>query len=91
MKIIPINKHLVVEPAHEKSSFQSAQQSYEERGKVIALPHVHGSEVTMLSGITVGCYVFFDSWCTARYKDGEGKEFWVVPLEKIRAIESDEQ
>lgn len=90
MKILPINSHVVVEPAHEQTSFQTSQQQYEERGKVIALPKVHGSDVTMYSSINVGCYVFFDSWCAAKYKDGEGKEFWVVPCDKIRAIEINE-
>ena len=88
MKIIPINNHVLVEPAVEQSAFQSSQQQYEERGKVIS-PGIADDIGNVL--VHTGDYVFFDSWRAAKYKDGEGKEFWVVPFESIRAIETNEE
>lgn len=81
MNIIPINSHLLIEPVTEQGAFQSSQQTYEERGKVLAV-------AVEVPPFFVGVYVYFDSWTAAKYKDGEGNEHWVVPYSHVRAYES---
>lgn len=81
MTIKPINSHVLIEPVSEQGAFQSSQTTYEERGKILAL----AEEV---QGLSIGMYVYFDSWTAAKYKDGEGNEHWVVPYSHIRAYES---
>lgn len=83
VKIIPINGHVLVKPVEQKSSFSSAQATFEERGEVIGLPNT----IPQSFQINIGDFVYFDSWRCARYLDGEGQEHWVVPEEAIRAIE----
>lgn len=82
MKIIPINNHVLIEPAKEETAFSSSQQTFEERGKVLGIAEG-------ISTIQEGDYVYFDSWVAARYKDAEGNEHWVVPFDHIRAVEKD--
>lgn len=87
MKIIPINRHVLIEPVSEQGAFQSSQTTYEERGKVLALDE--NFEVEAHQILKIGDYCYFDSWCAAKYKDAEGNEHWVVPFEKIRAVEKE--
>ncbi len=80
MKIVPVNDHVVIKPVEEKTAYLSSQTNFEDRGEVMETGFY-------VSTIQKGMFVFFDSWCAAKYKDGEGNEFWVVPLSKIRAYE----
>lgn len=82
MKIQPINGHVLIRPVEEKTAYVSSQSTYEERGEVLDVAPPITREAI------VGRFAYFDSWAAAKYKDGEGNEFWVVPFEKIRAIEA---
>lgn len=81
MNVVPINSHVLIEPVKEESAFQSSQQTYEERGKILAIAD------GLPQPFSVGDFVYFDSWVAARYKDAEGNEHWVVPFDHIRAVE----
>lgn len=82
-KIQPINGHLLIQPIKQESAFSSSQQQFEERGQVLAI----SPSWKWFRKITVGMFVFFDSWKAAKYMDGEGNEHWVVPQDAIRAVE----
>lgn len=86
--IVPINSHILIEPAKEETAFQTSQQTYEERGKVLAIAD-DLQEYPLATPFQVGDFVFFDSWVSARYKDAQGNEHWVVPYQHVRAVEKD--
>lgn len=87
MSIRPINANLLIEPVVEETAFSTAQAQYEERGVVIALPF---KDPDYAQGILVGDTVYFDSWQAARFKNGEGKDIWLVHVDAIRAVEKNE-
>jgi len=104
-KFIPINKHLLVEPIENKGFIATPQDTYEEKGVVLALSQEYEDcdttthTVTMVGGggfistplkIKEGDIVYFDSWMAAKFPDSEGKIRFLVQEEHVRAIERDE-
>lgn len=86
--IVPINGHLLIEPAKEETAFQTSEQKLEERGTVLAIDEGL-QEFPNTIPVSVGDSVFFDSWASGRYKDSKGDIHWVVPYDHIRAVEKD--
>ena len=89
--MIPLNNHIQIEPEKHEDFIASANTTYEEIGKVVALPaqiSIEGRRYfsTDLS-VKVGDRVYFDSWMAAKYPAGEGKFYWLVPFENIKAYE----
>lgn len=78
--ITPISGNLLIAPIVQETAWSTSQTSYEERGKVI--------EVADDVPISIGDIVYFDSWQAARFKDGEGKDIWLVHFDAVRAYES---
>ncbi len=88
MKVVPVNNHVIIRPVEEKTAYVSSQVAFEERGEVIAVEGtISTSGLPIPNTIQVGMFVYFDSWCASRYKDSNGEEFWLIPIDKIRAIE----
>jgi hypothetical protein len=94
--IIPINKHVLIEPIGQKSLFSPGK--YEEKGKVIAISDdlkdlFQGFDKKGKDAIKKGLNVWFDSWLAGKYPTGEQDEdgeeiyFWLVRFEDIKAIE----
>lgn len=81
--IQPIQGNILIEPIVEESAWATSQTQYEERGKVISL----GAEVPMT--ILVDDIIYFDSWQAARFKDGNGKDVWLVHMDAVRAVEKE--
>lgn len=80
--ITPISGNLLIAPIVQETAWSTSQTSYEERGKVI--------EVADDVPISTGDIVYFDSWQAACFKDGEGKDIWLVHIDAVRAVEKDE-
>lgn len=79
--IQPINGNILIEPITEQTAFSTAQTQYEERGRVIS------SDIQPGLILEIGTIIYFDSWQAARFKDGEGKEIWLVHIDAVRAVE----
>ncbi|MDE2232922.1 MAG: hypothetical protein KGJ90_02205 [Patescibacteria group bacterium] len=79
--IIPINGHILIKPLSRETMYMSNQTSYEERGEVLSLG------AAIYPDLHVGDAVYFDSWLAAKYFDASGNEHWLIPYDKIRAIE----
>lgn len=80
----PINNHLLIEPVkHESFLASSDKDVYDEIGIVLE---------SYSPQVKVGDKVYFDSWMAAKFPTGEGdKYYWLVKLEDIRAIESNDE
>lgn len=81
--IIPVNKHIVIEPLRHESFISSSKETYEEIGIVVALE----SGITYYPSLKVGDRVFFDSWCAAKYPKNENEFYWLVKYDDVRGIE----
>lgn len=79
--ITPTDGNVLIKVDVAETVWASSQDTYEERGEVLGV----GSESVPFK---VGDFVYFDSWRSARYKDSQGAEFWMVPVAAIRAYES---
>ena len=76
--MIPLNGYVQIEPQTREDFIVSSDRTYDEIGKVIAVD----ADVTR---VTVGDTVYFDSWMAAKFPAGEGKYYWLVPYENIKA------
>lgn len=85
-KIQPISGNILIEPIVQETAWSTSQDTYEERGKVISCSFVK----TEIHPIEEGNIVYFDSWQAARFKDGEGKDIWLVHIDAVRAVEKNE-
>lgn len=101
MNIQPIQSNILIEPIVEETAFSTAQAQYEERGRVIALaedlvkrgalPPEHGGvSYTIQPPLAVNDIIYFDSWQASRFKDGAGKDVWIVHMDAVRAVEKNE-
>ena len=80
--IIPINSHFIIEPVVHESFVSQSKENYDEIGVVTGMPEDYQGI------IKIGSKVYFDSWLIGKYPTGEGKEFWLIKHEDIRAIEN---
>lgn len=91
--IIPLNNHIQIEPEKHEAFIASVNDTHEEIGKVIALPETtyavrnEGTFEINKFPISVGDRVYFDSWMASKFPAGEGKFYWLVPFENIKAYE----
>ena len=83
MKILPIQGNILIEPIAEETAWATSNTQYEERGKVIETSFVE----TERFPIAIGSIIYFDSWQAASFKDGEGKDIWLVHIDAVRAVE----
>ncbi len=81
--ITPINGHVLIEPMEMKGFMASQRGTFEEKGVVV---NPGSSE-----SIEKGNIVYFDSWLASKYPKNEQEFFWLVNIEDIRAIETDEE
>ena len=94
--IRPIQGNILIEPIVEQTAFAQQQAQYEERGKIIEISEDlkevtargnTGTFVVTPAKAQIGDIVYFDSWQAARFKDGEGKDIWLVHIDAVRAVE----
>lgn len=78
--MIPLNKHIEVEPVVVDDFIASAKDLYEEKGLVVSV----ANDVLK---IKQGWLVYFDGWQAAKYQDANKKVHWLVPEDAIRAYE----
>lgn len=78
--IKPLNGFVQVEPQTREDFISSADTTYNEVGTVIAV----ADEINSLRG---GETVYFDSWMATKFPAGDGKYYWLVPFENIKAYE----
>lgn len=76
----PLNNYIQIEPEAHEDFIASMNATYDEIGRVIAVPD-DGCP------LPVGARVFFDSWMASKFPVGEGKYYWYVPYENIKAYE----
>ncbi len=76
----PINGYVQIEPEEHKDFIASVNTTYDEIGMVIQV----ADDVPVLSN---GDRVFFDSWMAAKFPAGEGKHYWLVPFDNVKAYE----
>lgn len=84
--MIPLNSHIQIEPEKHDDFIASATETYNEIGKVIAISYE--LQLLALFPLQVGDRVYFDSWTASKFPAGEGKYYWLVPFENIKAYES---
>lgn len=98
--IKPIQGNILIEPIKEETAWSTASTQYEERGKVIEI----ADDLKELTGLTnsgtiivkeslvkAGDIIYFDSWQAAKFKDGEGKDIWLVHIDAVRAVEKQDE
>lgn len=76
----PLNNYVQIEPQTREDFISSADTTYNEVG--IVLEVAEG-----VTRVTKGDTVYFDSWMAAKFPAGEGKYYWLVPFENIKAYE----
>ena len=78
----------------EHETFVATQNDvFEEIGEVLAVPVEWSTGTTLDAGpVKTGDKVYFDSWLAAKYpSEEEGKHYWLVKWEHIRAIKNAEK
>lgn len=80
MTFQPINRHVEIAPVEVDSIISSQETTYEEKGVVVSI--AQGVQL-----VSIGQTVYFDSYLTAKYEDNQGKVRYLIPEDKIRAIE----
>lgn len=89
--MIPLNNYVQIEPQVKEDFISSSTESYNEIGKVIALPNqvaIDGKRYFSEDlSLKVGDRVYFDSWMASKYPDGRGGFYWLVPFDNIKAYE----
>lgn len=76
----PLNNYVQIEPQTREDFISSAETTYNEVGTVV---EVAGG----VTRVTKGDTVYFDSWMAAKYPDGRGGYYWLVPFDNIKAYE----
>lgn len=98
--IKPIQGNILIEPIIQETAWSTSQTSYEERGKVLAISDLQTQyasskdlyeDADKKTKVQIGDYIYFDSWQAARFKDGEGKEIWLVHIDAVRAVENQDE
>lgn len=89
--MIPLNNHVLIRPLKHED-FVEGENSYDEKGEVLALPFeligvVRGDEqgyaVPLLE---IGDIVYFDSYLCAKYPSPDPDvPYWLVDFKDIRA------
>lgn len=93
--ILPINRHVLIEPVVHKQFVSTGRDKYEEIGKVISfdpalVTYPTGSSIVETHELQEGCYVYFDAWLASKFQKANTNEFyWLVKYDDIRAIEYD--
>lgn len=84
--IVPINKHILIEPVKRDSFITSSRETYQEIGVVIA---IYESDKEFQPNFGVGDKVLFDGWLAKKYPKEESDDFyWLVKVDDIAAYES---
>lgn len=84
----PLNKFIQIEPQSKEDFISSNETTYNEVGTVISIPDNLVNTMGIRDcPITKGDIVYFDSWMAAKFPAGEGKYYWLVPFENIKAYE----
>jgi hypothetical protein len=76
----PLNNYVQIEPQVREDFIATPDSTYNEVGTVISV----ADGITVLSR---GDVVYFDSWLASKYPAGEGKFYWLVPFNEIKAYE----
>jgi len=82
-RLVPINKHLEIEPV-ENQAFMASAGTFEEKGKIVSL----APDCTWFHEGYIGRIVYFDSWTAAKFSDSEGKVHYLVEEQNVRAFEA---
>ena len=83
-KLIPVNKHLLIEPVKHEAFISSQNETYQEIGKVLALPNEW--DIFESTAVDIGDYVYFDSWLASKFpSETDGEHYWLVKWEDVRA------
>lgn len=78
----PYVGYIQVEPEVSNAFVASVKGTYDEVGKIVALPEDY-SDVGQLK---VGMKVFFDSWQAAKFPiDDKGTLYWYIPFDAVKA------
>lgn len=84
--MIPLNNHVLIRPLKHED-FVEGENSYDEKGEVLALPADLTSEAA--GWLSVGEVVYFDSYLCAKYPSADPEvPFWLVDFKDIRAKDS---
>lgn len=78
--MIPLNNHIQIEPEEHQDFIASASSTYDEIGKVIAVAEG-------VDEVWPGDRVYFDSWTASKFPTGDGKFYWLIPYENVKAVD----
>ena len=80
--IQPVNGHLLIQPIEHESFVATSQNTYEERGIVLAVAE------GLKDRVTAGDRVYFDAWLAAKFPGEKPNSYnWFVKWEDVRSIE----
>ena len=79
----PVNGHILIEPVKQEAFMSSAQQTYQEVGKVIS------RDLHLTGVVEPGDMVYFDAWLAAKYPNPTDPDgfYWLVKWEDVRMID----
>jgi NADPH:quinone reductase-like Zn-dependent oxidoreductase len=76
----PLNNYIQIEPEQHQDFIASVTPTYDEIGTVVQV-------ADGVPTLQEGDKVYFDSWMAAKFPAGEGKYYWLVPYENVKAYE----
>lgn len=86
MNLIPLNNHVLIEPLEHEGFMAETKNTYDEIGIVVE-PVMGLAPNDMLTSLSKGDKVYFDSWLASKYPKGDNTFYWLIPFSSIKAYE----